>query len=142
MHQIVEDVLGVALVAGGIRSPTPAMPAITGGLVVLNAAVTKGPAGAFRLIGRRLHRVVDLAILAVFLVAVVQPFVDVDGPTRLFVAVIGLVLAVVWWQSSFAEPVRRRPRITAEDGRSSEIGRLVGRAVGDGVNAVRRRRAP
>jgi hypothetical protein len=111
---------------------------VTGGLVVLNAAVTDGPAGAFRLLGRRVHRMVDVIVLAVFLVAVVQPFVDVDGTTRVLVAVIGAVLALVWWQSSFAEPARRRPPVPTDGGRSTEIGRLVGRAVGDGVKVVRR----
>src|SRR5215218_3635883 len=137
MHQIVEYLLGFALIAQGVRSATPVLPVVCGGLVVLNAAITKGPAGAFRIIGRRAHRRVDVAILLVFLVAVVQPFVEVDGATRALVGVMGAVLAFVWWQSNFTEPAPRAP-ISADGGRSTEVGRLVGRAVGDGVNAARR----
>jgi hypothetical protein len=67
--------------------------------------------------------------------------VHVEASTRLVMAAIAGVMAFIWWQTSFAERERRRRApISAEGGRSTEVGRLAGRAVGDGVNLVRRMR--
>ena len=137
MHQVVEYVLGVALVAQGLRSPTPLVPASMGALVVLNAATARGPVGAFRLVGRAAHRVLDVVVIALLFAGALQPVIDVAASGRVVVAVIAGVLAFVWWQSSFAERVPRPP-VSMDGGRSSEVGRMAGRIVGDGVSAVRR----
>jgi hypothetical protein len=54
--------------------------------------------------------------------------------------VIAVVMVFVWLQSNFDEKLKRasRPKITAEGGRGTEVGRLAGRAVGDGINAAKR----
>ena len=82
MHQLVEYIIGLILVATGLQDPEPLVPAVVGGVVLLNAAVAIGPLGAFRLVGRRLHRVVDLVVIAFVVVAAIQPWVDVDVGTR------------------------------------------------------------
>ena len=56
MHQIVEYVLGFALIMTAVQQPEPAIPAMMGLLVLLNAAIAIGPAGAFRLVPRWLHK--------------------------------------------------------------------------------------
>jgi len=141
MHQLVEYVLGIVLIAQGLQSPTPAVPAIAGGLVVLNAAIVRGPLSAFRVLSRRQHRIADIAVVASVLVLAVQPAVDVDPTVRIVMAAIAGVMVFVWFQSNFTEKQRRgRAPITAEGGRSTEVGRLAGRAVGDGINAARRLR--
>ena len=63
MHQIVEYVLGVALIMTAVQQPEPAIPAMMGLLVLLNAAIAIGPAGAFRLVPRRLHKQLDLVVI-------------------------------------------------------------------------------
>jgi hypothetical protein len=108
--------------------------------VMLNAAIVRGPVAAFRVVGRATHRVLDVVVIAVVLVAAVQPVIDVESTARVVMAAIAGLMAFIWWQTSFAEKVRRRPPISANDGRSTEVGRLAGRAVGDGVNMVRRMR--
>jgi hypothetical protein len=138
MHQLAEYLLGGVLVAQGLQSPTPALPAIAGGLIMVNAAVVSGPMSAFRVVGRRTHRVLDVVVIALVLVAAVQPVIDVEASARVVMAAIAGVLAFIWWQTSFAERASRRSAISAADGRSTEVGRLAGRAVGDGVNLVRR----
>lgn len=141
MHQLVEYVLGIVLIAQGLQSPTPAVPAIAGGLVVLNAAIVRGPLSAFRVLSRRQHRIADIVVVAGVLVLAVQPAVDVDPTVRIVMAAIAGVMVFVWFQSNFTEKQRRgRAPITAEGGRSTEVGRLAGRAVGDGINAARRLR--
>jgi hypothetical protein len=45
----------------------------------------------------------------------------------------------VWWNTNFAMRVKS-PSVSAEGGRSTQVGRFAGRLVGNGVNAVRRQR--
>ena len=49
MHQIVEYILGFALIMTSIQQPEPRIPALMGLLILLNAAIVAGPAGAFKL---------------------------------------------------------------------------------------------
>lgn len=143
MHQLVEYILGIVLIAQGLQSPTPAAPAVAGGLVVLNAAIVRGPLSAFRVLSRGQHRIADLVVIAAVVAMAVQPAVHVDPTVRIVMAVIAGVMAFVWLQSNFTEKQRRgggRAPITAEGGRSTEIGKLAGRALGDGINAARRLR--
>ncbi len=68
-----------------------------------------------------------------------RDFVEVDPGARLVMLGVTAALAFVWWQTNFAEKApRARGAIGAEGGRSSEIGRLAGRAVGDGINVAKR----
>jgi len=143
MHQFVEYILGGVLVAQGLQCPTPAMPALAGGLIMANAAIVRGPLAAFRLVSRSVHRVLDVVVMAVIVLLGVQPWVSVEGSTRMIMVAIAGVMAFIWWQSSFAEKTVRYPgraKITAEGGRGVEVGRMAGRAMGDGINAAKRLR--
>jgi hypothetical protein len=84
--------------------------------------------------------VLDVVVIAAVLLAAVQPAVDIESTTRIVMGAIALVMAFIWWQTSYAERVRSRAPVSAEGGRSTEVGRLAGRAVGDGVNMIRRMR--
>lgn len=139
MHQLVEYILGGALVAVGLQSPTPVVPSVLGGIVMLNAAITVGPVGAFRLIRRRLHRLIDVVVIAAELTAGVQPWINLESGTRVIVVGIALVHVFVWWQTNYAERAKLLS-VSPEGGRSTEVGRIAGRLVGNGVNAVRRQR--
>ncbi|HSB86193.1 MAG TPA: hypothetical protein VLD86_07795 [Ilumatobacteraceae bacterium] len=139
MHQVVEYILGGALIASGLQSPTPVIPSVLGAVVMLHAAVTIGPAAAFRVMGRRVHRVVDVGVLAAEVAAGAQPWVDLESATRVTILGIAAVHLFVWWQTNFAERVKSRGA-DAEADRSTEIGRIAGRLVGNSVNAVRRQR--
>ncbi|MEP7115777.1 MAG: hypothetical protein ABI862_21105 [Ilumatobacteraceae bacterium] len=139
MHQVVEYILGGAMVASGLQSPTPLVPSVVGGIVMLHAAVTVGPLGAFRVISRRVHRFVDVGVMTLEVVAGFQPWIDIESGTRFLVVGIALVHLFVWWNTNFATRVKS-PRISTEGGRSTEVGRIAGRLVGNGVNAVRRPR--
>ena len=140
MHQIVEYILGVALIATGLQSPTPIVPGVLGLLIILNAAITKGPVAAFRVLSKKAHRVIDVGLIALTFVAAFQPWLDTDSGVRLIVVFIGVVYAFVWWQSNFTEKVKGPKVAAGEGGRSAEVGRFAGRLVGNGVNAVRRPR--
>ena len=71
MHQVVEYILGGAMIAAGLQSPTPLVPSVVGGVIMLNAAITSGPLSAFRVLDRRVHRVIDIVVIAFEMIAAV-----------------------------------------------------------------------
>jgi hypothetical protein len=151
MHQMVEYILGGALVATGLQSPSPIVPSVLGGGILMYAASTRGALSAFRLFDRRWHKVLDPVVIAAEVFGAVQPWVSVRNDTRFVIVAIAVVHAVVWWGSSFTEkrkPTKQEkaaaaaaaPAAPAGD-RATEIGKSAGRAVGVGVNMVRKARA-
>jgi hypothetical protein len=146
MHQFVEYIIGGAVVAMGIQGSTPAMPMLAGLLIVANAAVTKGPFGAFRAIDRRVHRMIDPVLVAFTVFAALQPWVRVENNTKITMIFASVVHLFVWWQSSFEEkPKRSAAASTSADSnatpgsRSEDVGRMAGRLVGSGVKKWRNR---
>ncbi len=143
MHQLVEYILGGALVASGLQSRTPLVPSVLGGLIMMTAAITRGPLAAFRVIGKRMHRRLDLVVIGITFFAALQPWVSIESGARFIIIAIGVVHLVVWTQSSYVERVKapkQAPDASSGD-RSIDLGRSAGRLVGGGVNAVRRARA-
>jgi hypothetical protein len=110
LHQLVEYILGVTLVSQALQSPTPAVPAIAGAAMLVNAAVARGPLSAFRLVGRRVHRTLDLVVMALTAGLAVQPWVGIDPGARIIMLGIAAVHAFVWWQSDLSEPAPRASR--------------------------------
>ena len=164
MHQLVEYILGGAMAYSGLMSPTPIVPAVCGGLIILNAALTKSPLGAFRAYGRNMHRIFDIAIIMICLASVGQPWIEMDSGTRVVMLSITTVHIVVFFGSSFAERAAKPPKaaqsaarsaaqsaaqppppaaqqapiVTPSGDRSTDFGRTAGRVVGSGVNALRK----
>jgi hypothetical protein len=128
------------LIAQGLQSPQPLLPSVAGGLIVANTSIVRGGAmSAFRLVSRQLHRILDLVVIGAIVVGAAQPFIEVDPGARVVMVGIAAVLAFVWFQTTFAEKSKpTRAPITVERGRSDEVGRIAGRAVASGVNAVKR----
>ena len=144
-HQLIEYLLGIGLISAAIQMPQPAVPAILGLVMILNAAITKGAAGAFRWAGKRAHRILDVVVMLLLLGGAVQPWVSMDNVSRLLLGGIAFVLWFVWFHTDFTEKVPRAERKAAKaeaggtDRASSEqIGRGAGRVVGGGVNSLKR----
>lgn len=142
LHQVAEYVVGLALVATGLQSPEPAVPALLGGLVVINAAIVAGPLAAFRLVGRRTHQVLDWVVIGVVVAGIILPIADVA--TRLTMVAFLAVLVVIALQTNYGPPPAKRFAAAASEASSSgdraeEVGRWAGRWAGRGVNAIRRR---
>ena len=138
MHQLVEYLLGVALLSQGLRTTEPLVPTVLGALLLLNVAVVDGPLSAFKGVSRGFHRGVD----AVLVVAMVVALLLVDSLTSSVQFMIGgcaAVMAFLIWRSDYRERVKKTP-VASGAGRSEEVGRLAGRAVGQGVQAWRRTR--
>jgi hypothetical protein len=147
MHQIVEYILGGALVASGLQSPTPVVPAVLGGLIMLNAALTKGALCAFRAYDRALHRVFDIVIIVLCFASLAQPWVEFDMGTKVVVFAITTVQVVVFFGSDYSERKKKAPKQVPAEGsggtgstgdRATDLGKTAGRVVGSGVNVVRK----
>ena len=153
MHQLVEYILGGALIASGLQSTTPLAPAVVGGVIMAHAAVTKGALAAFQILHRSIHRVIDPFVIALEVVAALQPWIEVDSGSRAILLGIAAVHVVVFLGSSFeqkvkapkserraaaASAVRSAPGPTGDT--STDLGRSAGRLAASGVKAVRRMR--
>ena len=137
-HQLVEYLIGMALISVGIQSPDAAVPAVMGLVVILNAAIAIGPAGAFRLVNRQTHRMFDLVVMALLVAAAVQPLFSVDNVTRMLLVVVAFVMFFIWFHTDFDTRRDRKARRAKQPRPSSEeYGRQAGRLVGGGVKAVR-----
>lgn len=127
MHQVVEYVIGASFISTAIASSTPVIPIVLGALVLVNAAVAIGPAGAFRLVHRQVHRIFDVAIMGLIVFASIQPVYEVDNSTRALMIGLGLVMAFVWWNTDFATRDERRQR---RRGRSEAAAKSAGTTLG------------
>jgi len=126
-------VIGIMLVTAGLQTPEPAAPSLLGALIVANAATVKGPLSAFDVIPRRIHRLIDPVIFGLVLLTAALPVFDIDGGNRSVIGAVGVVLAFVWWYSSYDPPVR------SSAGERLDAGQIAGRLAGRSVNAWRRR---
>lgn len=147
MHQVVEYLIGIVLIGAAFQAPEPVVPSMMGGLVVMNAAIAKGPASAFPLISRTVHRWLDVVVILLLVAAAFQPVFDVDSTGRLLLCGIAFVMFFIWLNSDFAEKATskenkklvkqaRQERLARPQ--SEEIGKKAGRVVGGGVNAAKR----
>ena len=148
MHQLVEYILGGALVASGIQSPYPVMPAVLGGVIMLHAAFTRGALAAFNVIDRRIHRFIDPFIIVLVIFSAIRPWATIDDGTRFIVLGIAAVHTVVWMSSSFAEKPKKQKSAPAAPAQSSAsadpndrsviVGQKAGRMAASGVLFARR----
>lgn len=147
MHQIVEYLIGIVLIGASFQAPNPAVPSLMGGLIVMNAAFARGPAAAFPLVSRRVHRWLDVVLMLMLVAAAFQPAFAVDSTGRLLLCSITFVMFFIWLNSDFAEKaVSKKNKKQVKQARqerlarpqSGELGKKAGRVVGDGVNAAKR----
>lgn len=136
LHQLAEYLLGLVLVAMGVQSTTPVVPAVAGGLLVANAATVSGPFAAFALASRPVHRILDWLLVGVLALLAALPFLNIDNTTRFTMLGIAAVLGTLSWQTRY-EPKIARPR---PGDRPTSVGRTAGRGAATLVNMVRSRK--
>ena len=125
MHQIVEYIIGAAFISAAIPSATPVIPIVLGAIVLINAAIAIGPGGAFRIVHRQVHRIIDLAIIALIVLASIQPVYDVQSSTRAVMIGLAVVMAFIWWNTDFATREERKQRRRGSSGTARSAGRTV-----------------
>jgi len=101
LHQLAEYLIAAVLIASAWYSPEPLVQAVFGGLIVVNAAFADGAAGAFPLIGRRIHKWFDVVIMVTLLTAAVQGWVDVNTTGRIALPTMAVLLFMLWFNTNF-----------------------------------------
>ena len=140
IHQLSEYLIGVALIAQGLQEKDPLVPAIAGVAVMLNVAIVRGPLGAFKWIGRRVHRWLDLVVMIAILVAAVQPWVEVPPGGRLIMIVMLVPLGFLWFYTDWAERrSRKERRVERASIKSEDVGRSAGRMAGNAFKAIKKK---
>ncbi|HEY5664774.1 MAG TPA: hypothetical protein VIS05_12145 [Ilumatobacter sp.] len=144
VHQLAEYLIGVSLVAQGMQDPSPLVPTVAGGLVLVNAAMVRGPLGAFKLVGRALHRWLDVVVMAVIAAGALQPWIAVDVSGRFIMGVILVPLGFLWFYTDWAERPQRKQRRVDRAGSTGEVvgrsaGRIAASAFLAGKQAVKKR---
>ena len=110
LHQFTEYIIGFALVAFGFQDTAPAMPAVAGIVVLINAACVHGPLAAFTFIGRKTHRLIDVVVMAILVACALQPWVEVSALGRLVLIAIVVPMAFLWWYTDWEERAGRAQR--------------------------------
>lgn len=143
IHQLAEYLIGVALVAQGLQDPDPLIPSVAGVVVIVNVAIARGPLGAFKWVGRRLHRWLDLVVMVAILFAALQPWAVVSSAGRLIMVVMLVPLGFLWFYTDWAERPQRRDRRAERAATGDDLGRSAGRIAGaaylSGKRAVKKR---
>lgn len=144
MHQLVEYIVGIAVLVQGLQDPEPIIPSLAGVLVIVNAAAVRGPLGAFKFIGRRIHRWLDLLVAAAIIVAAVQPWVPIEFTGRAILLIVLVPLGFLWYYTDWEERAGRKARRQSQAGDTGadlggKAGRLAGNAWVAGKRAVRKR---
>jgi hypothetical protein len=131
IHQMAEYVIGIAIVSQGLQDPDPVVPSVIGTLVIFNAAIVRGPLGAFKWVGRGLHRWFDVALMGVILFTALQPWIEVSVTGRGLMLIMLLPLGFLWFYTDWAERQARKERRKAAAGPTGEqMGRTAGRLAG------------
>ena len=139
LHQLVEYIVGVAVLAQGMQDPEPVIPSLAGILIILNAAAVRGPMGAFKFIGRRVHRWLDVGVGALLALAALQPWAPIEFTGRVMLLGVLVPLGFSWFYTDWHErPGRRARRVEAAGQRSGDVGRSAGRLAGNAYVAGKR----
>lgn len=140
IHQLSEYLIGIALVAQGLQEQDPLVPALAGIAVMANVAIVRGPLGAFKWVGRSLHRWLDIVVMLGILVAAVQPWFEVPAGGRLIMIVMLVPLGFLWFYTDWAERrSRKERRVDRASVKSEDVGRSAGRMAGNAFKAIKKK---
>jgi hypothetical protein len=140
LHQFTEYIIGFALIVFGFQDTDPLVPALAGVMVLLNAATVRGPLGAFKFIGRKVHRWIDVVVIAALVAGAFQPWFAASALGRLVLVAIAVPYVFLWWYTDWEERPGRKSRraAAAAAGGSEDLGRSAGRTAANAYLAGKR----
>lgn len=139
VHQGVEYLVGLLLVVSGLQAVRPLGPVLAGTAVLALAATAHGPLGAFKWVPRRVHRLLDLVVAAGLVVlALLLPSDQVDAFGRVLLVIAAMVLVMLVVRTSSTARAKEQAEAPGRS-RADDMGRAAGRAVGKGINELKRR---
>jgi hypothetical protein len=137
LHQLVEYILGVVLISQGLQQREPLILVGAGIVILVNAAVVRGPLSAFNIMSRGAHRIFDLLVVVALVAFGGQPLWGMDVTTRSILLATGVVMFMLWRLTDYRPPSlrtgplrRARPARTARARDSERLGKAAGRAAG------------
>ena len=140
IHQLSEYLIGIALVAQGLQEKDPLVPTVAGVAIIANVAIVRGPLGAFKWIGRRTHRWLDLIVMIGILGVAAQPWFKVPSGGRLIMLVMLVPLGFLWFYTDWAErKSRQQRRVERASVKSEDVGRSAGRMAGNAFKAIKKK---
>ena len=139
VHQLVEELIGVLLIAQAMTSTKPAVPVAAGVLLILLGVTADGPIGVARWVPRRVHRVLDVVVIVVLVVGALVLWDDAGAFGGVLVLVAAAAMGVLVWRTGYRRKEKAAPAAEAAEGTSSgeRYGRAAGRALGKGITAFR-----
>ena len=140
LHQVCEYVVAGFLASAATQSSQPLPVALLGLLVLINAATVQGPISAFQLVSRRVHRLLDVAIIGAMLAT--ASLTDMDASARITVIGLAALLTMIVIGTNYAksEPrVRSRSASGTRSDRTEEFAKNAGRTAGRIGRAIKDR---
>ena len=108
LHQIVEYIIGIGMLFLAGQSSQPVWPAIIGVVILVNSAMSDGAMSAYRVIPRRIHKVVDWVVIVSAIAASI--LADHDAQARVSLLGVGIILAVIALGTNYAGKAGRSNR--------------------------------
>lgn len=123
IHQLAQYALGLVLISQGLQMRHPVALALAGVVVLVNAAVVRGPLAAFNALSRPTHRITDLFVILGLVLIGVQPLWSLEISTRVVLVSVAVVMALLWRWTDYRDPLPQ-PAPTAS--RARRLGRRLG----------------
>jgi FtsH-binding integral membrane protein len=137
IHQLVDYILGIVLMAQANEAPKPIVPLVVGLVVLINAACVDGPLAAYKGLSRPRHRIADI-VLTVIVLAIGIAGYGLKGSNQTTFIAVAILWAVVILGTNYT-PKAKREKIPRNQ-LSTEAGKVAGRAVAGGINSWRGRK--
>ena len=106
LHQIVEYLIAAALILISAQSDYPIVTSAFGIALLINVTITDGPLSAYKIISRKVHRIIDWLYVVALVVGSLA--LDIDQSTRTTLFGVAVALVVIALSTNYTKKVFRR----------------------------------
>ncbi len=106
LHQIVEYLIAAALILISAQSDYPIVTSAFGIALLINVTITDGPLSAYKIISRKIHRIIDWLYVVALIVGALA--LDIDQSTRSTLFGVAIALVVIALSTNYTKKVFRR----------------------------------
>ena len=106
LHQIVEYLIAAALILISAQSEYPIVTSAFGIALLINVTITDGPLSAYKIISRKIHRIIDCLYVVALIVGALA--LDIDQSTRTTLFGVAIALVVIALSTNYTKKLFRR----------------------------------
>ncbi len=106
LHQIVEYLIAAALILISAQSDYPIVTSAFGIALLINVTITDGPLSAYKIISRKIHRIIDWLYVVALIVGALA--LDIDQSTRTTLFGVAIALVVIALSTNYTKKLFRR----------------------------------